>query len=79
MNNHRLLILHPSGRTEVTFDQQLTIGRDVYNSLCLHDPEISRSHAIIFEHNGDVIIKDLRSRNGIYVNGLKVADQALVP
>jgi hypothetical protein len=63
----------------VTFDQQLTIGRDVYNSLCLQDPEISRSHAIIFEQELDVLIKDLKSRNGVYINGEKVGEQALKP
>ena len=69
--SRKLLIIQPDQFMEVQFDQQITIGRDMYNSLCLQDPEISRSHAIIFEQNGEIILKDLKSRNGCYVRGRK--------
>jgi pSer/pThr/pTyr-binding forkhead associated (FHA) protein len=64
---------------EVRFDQQITIGRDVFNSLSLQDPEVSRSHAIIFEQDGETTIKDLKSRNGIFVGGEKVTEGTLKP
>jgi hypothetical protein len=53
----------------------LTIGRDVYNSLSLQDAEVSRSHAIVFEQGDETHIKDLNSRNGVFVNGDKVTEQ----
>ncbi len=73
----KLLVINPDNTMEVQFDQQITVGRDVFNSLCLRDPEISRSHAIIFEHDDQVVIKDLKSRNGIYVRGERVREAVL--
>jgi hypothetical protein len=75
----KLLIINPQQYMEVPFDQQVTIGRDVYNTLSLQDGEISRSHAIIFDQGDEPIIKDLNSRNGVYVNGDRVTEQALLP
>lgn len=73
----KLLIINPEHYMEVPFDQQVTIGRDVYNSLSLQDAEISRSHAIIFDQGNQAFIKDLNSRNGVYVNGDRVTEQSL--
>lgn len=75
----KLLIINPQHYMEVPFDQQVTIGRDVYNTLSLQDVEISRSHAIIFDQGDQPIIKDLNSRNGVYVNGEKVGEKELKP
>ncbi len=77
--NKKLLVINPDQIMEVQFDQQITIGRDVFNSLSVQDPEVSRSHAIIFEQDGHYIIKDLKSRNGVYVRGEKVRDATLEP
>ena len=73
----KLLILHADKSMEVQFDQQITIGRDVFNSLSLQDAEVSRSHAIIFEQDGETILKDLKSRNGCFVQGDKAAECTL--
>lgn len=75
----KLLVINPEQCVEVQFDQQITIGRDVFNSLCLKDPELSRSHAIMFEQDGETVIKDLRSRNGVYVRGERAAESVLRP
>lgn len=75
----KLLIINPQHYMEVPFEQQVTIGRDVYNSLSLQDGEISRSHAIIFDQGDQACIKDLNSRNGVYVNGERVTEHALEP
>lgn len=75
----KILMVNPDKCVEVHFDQQMTIGRDVYNSLCLKDPELSRSHAIIFEQDGETVIKDLRSRNGVFVRGEKASEAVLQP
>ncbi len=73
----KLVILNPNHFMEVPFDQQLTIGRDIYNSLSLQDADISRSHAILFEQDAQTLIKDLNSRNGVYINGEKYKERAL--
>jgi pSer/pThr/pTyr-binding forkhead associated (FHA) protein len=77
--SNKLLILHADKSMEVQFDQQITIGRDVFNSLSLQDAEVSRSHAIVFEQDGETILKDLKSRNGCFVAGDKVNECTLKP
>lgn len=75
----KLLVINADQCMEVSFDQQITIGRDIFNSLSLQDIEVSRSHAIVFEQDGETIIKDLKSRNGLYVRGEKVTEGVLKP
>ncbi len=59
--------------------QELTIGRGYSNLLRLEGDEISRVHAIIYRRNNDFIVRDLDSKNGIFVNGSKVACAHLGP
>ncbi len=75
--SRKLVILHPTEKLDVPFEQQLTVGRDVYNALSLQDADISRTHAIFYEHDDKVAIKDLNSRNGVYVNGERVVEKDL--
>jgi EAL domain-containing protein (putative c-di-GMP-specific phosphodiesterase class I) len=52
--------------------QPFTIGRDFDNSLCLANPTISRRHAEILLVDNDLLVRDLGSRNGTYLNGRRV-------
>jgi len=56
----------------------VTLGRDATCQIVLDDPHISRAHAQITCNGSDVVIKDLGSTNGIFVNGKKVTEQALL-
>lgn len=61
-----------SGRT-------VRLGRDATCQVILEDPHISRLHAEIFTRNGnEIVIRDLGSTNGIFVNGKKVTEQTLL-
>lgn len=53
------------------------IGRGADADIRLEDPGISRHHAEIRVTGPDVVIKDLGSTNGTYVNGTLVAEQPL--
>jgi len=54
------------------------IGRDSkHNDISLDDRTISRQHARIRQENGDFVIYDLVSANGVNVNGEMVQRQAL--
>lgn len=56
----------------------LTIGRDPSNGLVLNDNCISSRHARIEKKaNGDYILRDLRSRNGTFLNGVRVVEAQL--
>jgi hypothetical protein len=58
--------------------QILNIGRDSGNQVVLNDNLISRRHAqLIIADNGQVMIKDLNSSNGTYVNGNRITESFL--
>jgi len=57
----------------------LTIGRGDDNGLVLPDPRVSRHHAQVRARHGMLVLTDLDSRNGVRVNGARVAEAALGP
>ncbi len=59
-------------RFDVT-DAGLTIGRGEACSIRVTDPGVSREHARVFLHNGAVWVQDTGSRNGLLVNGKRLA------
>jgi hypothetical protein len=66
-------------------DLTIVIGRVSDVDILLLDEKVSRKHAKISTHRGQVIIEDLASRNGTFVNGarirsteLKEGDQILI-
>ncbi len=63
--------LHLAGRTAVTF------GRTAEADICIPDAKVSRIHAEIKPWDGDYVIKDLKSRNGTFVNGVRVETAVL--
>jgi len=53
------------------------IGRRTTADIVLDDSTVSRRHAMVLERDGDAIIADDRSRNGVYVNGRRVSQAPL--
>lgn len=51
----------------------VTLGRDSNNTIQINDPKASRNHCIMMQNGDAVMIKDLQSRNGTYVNGSKIS------
>ena len=66
-----LIVINPSGnQTRVPLHPlPFSIGRQAGNSLVLRDNRASRNHARIVAEHGDYFIEDLKSSNGVYVNG----------
>ena len=58
---------------------ELTIGRDARNDIKLDGLQISNRHARLVRSGGGVAIEDLRSTNGVYVNGKPVSKQQIGP
>jgi pSer/pThr/pTyr-binding forkhead associated (FHA) protein len=48
------------------------IGRRPGADVVLDDATVSRRHALVVERDGESIIADDRSRNGLFVNGRRV-------
>ncbi len=53
-------------------DQELVIGRGVDCNVIIDDRQVSRRHARFFIEDGVVMIEDLRSKNGTYINHEKI-------
>jgi DNA-binding NtrC family response regulator len=58
------------------FDEML-IGRDPNCEVVLEDPYVSLRHARVFRYRGLFAIRDLKSRNGLVVNGTHVLESQL--
>jgi hypothetical protein len=62
--------------TEHPFEQDhVGIGRDPANLLQLARPNVSKNHACIEQSEGELCLTDLKSRNGTYVNGVRIPPQ----
>jgi sigma-B regulation protein RsbU (phosphoserine phosphatase) len=54
---------------------RFTIGRSASNDLTLTETSVSRMHTEIVEHEGEFFLRDLESKHGTFINGVRV-DQA---
>lgn len=50
----------------------ILIGRGLANDLILNDPAVAPSHARLSFQRGDVVLEDLGSINGTYINGVRL-------
>ncbi len=57
---------------------EITIGRVDENDICLPKGNISKKHTKIVVKDGKIIVLDLKSTNGTYVNGKKLAGPQVV-
>ena len=72
-----IMVNKPTGRLLFEIKDLLTIGRDPLSQLKLSDPFASSRHARIERRDFGFVIRDLRSRNGTYVNGARVMEARL--
>jgi sigma-B regulation protein RsbU (phosphoserine phosphatase) len=56
---------------------RFTIGRSSTNDLILGQMGVSRSHAEVLLHDGEYLLRDLGSKLGTYLNGVKVEQAKL--
>ncbi len=76
-----LVVRYPDGsETEHEIFGDLRIGRQDGNDLILTEGGVSRQHARIFLEEGKVLLEDLGSANGTYLDGERIGDVvALTP
>ncbi|MBC8095171.1 MAG: FHA domain-containing protein [Akkermansiaceae bacterium] len=77
----KLVVLNTglSGRSlELTVDKT-TIGRVDDNTFQIAEASVSSHHCEILLRGTDVVIKDLNSTNGTFINGEKVSETVLKP
>lgn len=62
---------------QVEVGEFLTIGRDCSNQLAIEDDTASTRHARIERKPQGFLLRDLRSRNGTYINGARIFEAQL--
>jgi EAL domain-containing protein (putative c-di-GMP-specific phosphodiesterase class I) len=55
-------------------DGSLLRGTPVENDLCISSPTVSGKHAEMFFVKEDLLVRDLNSTNGTFVNGKRIGD-----
>jgi len=64
----------------IAIDAAIVIGRAEDCAIVLDDPLVSRRHATILDTEAELSVRDLGSRNGVCVNGVRITEcQKLVP
>ena len=66
-----------AGALHVVEAEETTIGRDPNNGICISDHGVSSKHAMLLRRAGRVMLRDLNSTNGTYVNGSRVLEHVL--
>ncbi len=77
----KLVILN-QGMTGKTFElnvERTTVGRVEDNTFQIADPSVSSHHAEILLRGTELVIKDLNSTNGSFINGDKITESMLKP
>jgi pilus assembly protein CpaF len=60
---------------ELSFDkEEVTVGRVRGNDIVLPKGNVSKHHCKLFVRGGEILVEDLRSTNGTYVNGRKIVE-----
>ena len=75
----KLVILN-QGMTGRTFDlniERTTVGRVEDNTFQIADASVSSHHAEILLRGTDIVVRDLNSTNGTFLNGEKVSEIVL--
>jgi|SRR6185295_7192537 len=73
-----LLSAGMTGRTHELKVDKTTIGRVEDNTFQIAEPSVSSHHCEILLKGTDVVVHDLNSTNGTFINGEKVNDESVL-
>jgi hypothetical protein len=68
-----------NGRTHELKVEKTTIGRVEDNSFQIAEPSVSSHHCEVLLRGNEVVIKDLNSTNGTFINDEKISESVLKP
>src|ERR1700722_10232343 len=77
----KLVVLTQSmaGRSCDLTAERTTVGRVEDNTFQIAEPSVSSRHCEILLQGSDILIKDLGSTNGTFINGEKITEGILKP
>lgn len=75
----KMIVINQRGRTKLVPlpSGQTTVGRGSLNSIVIDAESVSRHHAVLTRDGETVRLHDLGSRNGTFVNDVKVLARRL--
>jgi pSer/pThr/pTyr-binding forkhead associated (FHA) protein len=68
-----------TGRTLELKVDKTTIGRVEDNTFPLTEPSVSSHHCEVVLRGADIVVRDLNSTNGTFINGEKITESVLKP
>ena len=76
LRRYRLTVVEgpDKGQTHTFEARKITLGSSPDNAIALEDPAVSRVHACIEVQEGGYILRDLGSKNGTSVQGLRIRE-----
>jgi FHA domain len=75
--SRKLIVTDGRRERELLLVSRIVVGRDPTCDLSEADPLLSRRHAEFAVDGDSIVVRDLGSRNGIYVNGSRIAEGTL--
>ncbi len=76
---YRLVSLSGDHDVELALDHVYVVGRAVTSDIPIFDPTISRRHAELRPSRQGVLVRDLGSSNGTFINGARITEATLAP
>jgi len=73
-----LLVYDGNSERAVAMAGTITVGRDASCEISDPNPRLSRRHAEFAQVGAAVVVRDLNSRNGVHVSGVKVKEAQLL-
>jgi pSer/pThr/pTyr-binding forkhead associated (FHA) protein len=67
-----------TGRTHELIAEKTTVGRVEENTFQIADPSVSSRHCEILLRGADVVVKDLNSTNGSFIEGQQISGEAVL-
>src|SRR5437762_4839929 len=74
-----LLSAGMTGRTHELKVDKTTVGRVEDNTFQIAEPSVSSHHCEVLLRGTEVVVRDLNSTNGTYINGEKITESVLKP
>ncbi len=77
----RLVVLSEglTGRSHELKAERTTVGRVEDNTFQIPDSSVSSHHCEVLLKGSDIVIRDLNSTNGTYINGQQITEAVLKP
>ena len=74
----QLLVADSNEQTFINLKDRFSVGSEGGNQIRLQSPYVSRRHCIFVKNRRNWVLKDLCSRNGVFVNDMQVKEKVLV-